>query len=290
MSKNKARSKALHQTFSEIIPEMDKALNKQLLEVLMKYTERDNELIVILNEDGPNIIELKSLKPVSLLAEKLSAYSSYYHVDVVELVVKKIDFEGAYKLLKASPDVPLFKSLTELDKYLVEEFEKYGLNSFLDVDNLDYSLEKASELKNEQLINWVSDIICKREKLTLRKRFDVAVKAHYENVEKMYDTIRPLMKKLDFPEDLMTHTFSELSVFETKGWDHAIKSKIETLAKRETQYLDDAAKAENRRLVTEKLENSLAIAPTKPTRNWLHIAGIACLVVCTFMYVTNKFI
>ncbi|MGT6296510.1 hypothetical protein ACRW0B_20315, partial [Escherichia coli] len=28
----------------------------------------------------------------------------------------------------------------------------------------------------------------------------------------------------------------------------------------------------------------------KPTRNWLHIAGIACLVVCTFMYVTNKFI
>lgn len=70
MSKNKARSKALHQTFSEIIPEMDKALNKQLLEVLMKYTERDNELIVILNEDGPNIIELKSLKPVSLLAEK----------------------------------------------------------------------------------------------------------------------------------------------------------------------------------------------------------------------------
>ncbi|EOE8962930.1 hypothetical protein VQU50_004817, partial [Salmonella enterica subsp. enterica serovar Kentucky] len=113
---------------------------------------------------------------------------------------------------------------------------------------------------------------------------------HYENVEKMYDTIRPLMKKLGFPEDLMTHTFSELSVFETKGWDHAIKSKIETLAKRETQYLDDAAKAENRRLVTEKLENSLAIAPTKPTRNWLHIAGIACLVVCTFMYVTNKFI
>ena len=108
--KNKARSKALHQTFSEIIPEMDKALNKQLLEVLMKYTERDNELIVILNEDGPNIIELKSLKPVSLLAEKLSAYSSYYHVDVVELVVKKIDFEGAYKLLKASPDVPLLKA------------------------------------------------------------------------------------------------------------------------------------------------------------------------------------
>ncbi|MDS6630166.1 hypothetical protein QYS46_00845 [Klebsiella michiganensis] len=69
MSKNKARSKALHQTFSEIIPEMDKALNKQLLEVLMKYTERDNELIVILNEDGPNIIELKSLKPVSLLVK-----------------------------------------------------------------------------------------------------------------------------------------------------------------------------------------------------------------------------
>jgi hypothetical protein len=56
---------------------MDKAVNKQLLEVLMKYTEHDNDLIVILNEDGPTIsLNLSLLKSVSMLAQKLSAYST----------------------------------------------------------------------------------------------------------------------------------------------------------------------------------------------------------------------
>ena len=41
----------------------------------------------------------------------------------------------------------MFKTLAELDKFLNEEFEKYGLNTFLDVDDLDYSLDKSRELK-----------------------------------------------------------------------------------------------------------------------------------------------
>lgn len=63
------------------------------------------------------------------------------------------------------------------------------------------------------------------------------------------------MKKLGFPEDLMTHTFSELSVLKLKDGTMQINRKSRLSSKRETQYLDDAAKAENRRLVTEKLEN-----------------------------------
>ena len=40
-----------------------------------------------------------------------------------------------------------------------------------------------------------------------------------------------------FQRDII-HTFSELSVFDSKGWDYAIKSKIEFLTKREEQCLD----------------------------------------------------
>lgn len=46
----------------------------------------------------------------------------------------------------------MFKTLADLDKFLNEEFEKYGLNTFLDVDNLDYSLAKSRELK---MISWL---------------------------------------------------------------------------------------------------------------------------------------
>jgi hypothetical protein len=62
MSKSKARSKALLLAFADLIPDMDKAVNKKLLESLIIYSGHDNDLIVILNEDGPTIIELNSFK------------------------------------------------------------------------------------------------------------------------------------------------------------------------------------------------------------------------------------
>ncbi|MGV7963794.1 hypothetical protein QPK13_22835 [Photorhabdus tasmaniensis] len=290
MSKNKARSKALLQCFVDMIPDMDKVLNKKLLDILLVYAERDNDVIVILNEDGPNIIELKSLKSVSMLAQNLSAYSSYYHVEMVQIEVKKIDFEEAYKLLKASPDVPMFKTLTDLDKFVSEEFEKFGLDTFLDVDDLEYSLEKSRELKNEQLCAWVTEIIVKRDKLSLRHRFNEVVKAHYSTVDAMYASVRPLMKELRFPDDLMTHSFSELSVFDSKGWDHAIKAKIEFLTKREAQYLEDAKKAENLQLVQDSLLASLNNVPAKAPRNWSKMFGYAVFGAVFLMFVVNKLI
>ena len=54
------------------------------------------------------------------------------------------------------------------------------------MDNLDYSLAKSRELKNDQLVAWVSEIIEKREKLALRNRFNEVTKAHYETVDAMY--------------------------------------------------------------------------------------------------------
>jgi hypothetical protein len=135
-----------------------------------------------------------------------------------QIHVNPIDFEKAYKLLKEAPAIPMFKTLAELDKFLNEEFEKYGLNTFLDVDDLDYSLDKSRELKNDQLIAWVSEIIVKRDKLALRNRFNEVTKAHYETVDALYAAVRPLMKELGFPDELMLHTFSELSVFDSKGW------------------------------------------------------------------------
>ncbi len=155
MSKSKARSKALLLAFADLIPDMDKAVNKKLLESLIIYSGHDNDLIVILNEDGPTIIELNSFKIGFLcVAQKLSAFSTYYHVEMQQIHVNPIDFEKAYKLLKEAPAIPMFKTLAELDKFLNEEFEKYGLNTFLDVDDLDYSLDKSRELKNDQLIAW----------------------------------------------------------------------------------------------------------------------------------------
>ena len=291
MSKSKARSKALLLAFADLIPDMDKAVNKKLLETLIIYSGHDNDLIVILNEDGPTIIELNSLKSVSMLAQKLSAFSTYYHVEMQQIHVNPIDFEKAYKLLKEAPAIPMFKTLAELDKFLNEEFEKYGLNTFLDVDDLDYSLDKSRELKNDQLIAWVSEIIVKRDKLALRNRFNEVTKAHYETVDALYAAVRPLMKELGFPDELMLHTFSELSVFDSKGWDHAIKSKIEFLTKREAQYLDDKMKAEKRQLTIDELLTQANSAKTaKEPRPFGQTFCFAVLGMMSLMFIVNKFI
>lgn len=291
MSKSKARSKALLIAFADLIPDMDKALNKKLLDALNIYSERDNDVIVIMNEDGPTIIELNSLKSVSILAQKLSAFSTYYHVKMQQIHVNLIDFEKAYMLLKKSPAIPMFKTLADLDKFLNEEFEKYGLHTFLDVENLDYSLDKSRELKNDQLIEWVSEIIEKREKLALRHRFNAVTKAHYETVDEMYAAVRPLMKELGFPDELMLHTFSELSVFDSKGWDYAIKSKIEFLTKREEQCLDYQMKAEKRQATVDELTSQITNAKTvKAPRSFGQLFSFAVIGMMALMFVVNKFI
>ncbi|EBG2148471.1 hypothetical protein FIP36_17145 [Salmonella enterica] len=261
MSKQKTRSKVLLQQFIELCPHLEDndhvETHKIVHSALLKHAERDNDLIVIFSDDEPVVIELKALKSLALLGANLAAYSSYYHVEMVDINVKKIDFDAALELMKASPKVPMFKSLAELDKFLITEFEKFGLETFLDVENLDYSLEKSNELKNQQLNNWLADIIAKRGKLLLRKRFDEATKAHYETVDELNKAVRPLMKELGFPDDLMEHTFRELTVFDPKGWDNAIKPKIEFLADRENQYLDNIVKEQNRVIIEQSIQQSI---------------------------------
>ena len=291
MSKSKARSKALLIAFADLIPDMDKVVTKKLFDSLNVYSGHDNDLIVIMNEDGPTIIELNSLKSVSMLAQKLSAFSTYYHVEMQQILVNPIDFEKAYTLLKEAPAIPMFKTLADLDKFLNEEFEKYGLNTFLDVDNLDYSLAKSRELKNDQLVALVSEIIEKREKLALRNRFNEVTKAHYETVDAMYAAVRPLMKELGFPDELMLHTFSELSVFDSKGWDYAIKSKIEFLTKREEQCLDYQMKADKRQATVDELLAQINNAKTvKAPRSFGQLFGFSVIAMMTFMFIVNKFI
>ncbi|MGL9586000.1 hypothetical protein [Escherichia coli] len=185
----------------------------------------------------------------------------------------------------------MFKTLADLDKFLTEEFEKYGLNTFLDVDNLDYSLAKSRELKNDQLIAWVSEIIEKRDKLALRNRFNEVTKAHYETVDAMYEAVRPLMKELGFPDELMLHTFSELSVFDSKGWDYAIKSKIEFLTKREEQCLDYQMKAEKRQATIDELMAEINNAKSvKAPRSFGQLFGFSVIGMLGLMFIVNKFI
>nr|UGK56579.1 hypothetical protein [Escherichia coli] len=111
--KSKARSKALLIAFADLIPDMDKVVNKKLLDSLNVYSGHDNDLIVIMNEDGPTIIELNSLKSVSMLAQKAFCFfSTYYHVEMQQILVNPIDFEKAYTLLKEAPAIPMFKNFS----------------------------------------------------------------------------------------------------------------------------------------------------------------------------------
>ncbi|EIC1586295.1 hypothetical protein K9692_003711 [Escherichia coli] len=295
MSANKVRSNTLMNLLSQSYPALleasHKEINKKLKSTLLKVTERDNDLIVVLSEDKFDLIELKTLRPLSDLSQCIAANNFYFHVDVVEVEIKKIDFNKAVKLMKQTPTIPLTKSLAELDKILVEEFTKFGLDTFLDVENLDYSLEKASELKNDMLYKWVSDIIIKRDRLMLRERFISATNAHYNTVDELYNGVRPLLKELDFPDELMNHSFSELRVFNPKGWDYAIQPRIDFLAKREFQFIEDANKVNNlevlKQTYLEQPANSALWAKTNSSSNGLALVSVAIaaiLLIKNFVY------
>lgn len=295
MSANKVRSNTLMNLLSQSYPALleasHKEINKKLKSTLLKVTERDNDLIVVLSEDKFDLIELKTLRPLSDLSQCIAANNFYFHVDVVEVEIKKIDFNKAVKLMKQTPTIPLTKSLAELDKILVEEFTKFGLDTFLDVENLDYSLEKASELKNDMLYKWVSNIIIKRDRLMLRERFISATNAHYNTVDELYNGVRPLLKELDFPDELMNHSFSELRVFNPKGWDYAIQPRIDFLAKREFQFIEDANKVNNlevlKQTYLEQPANSALWAKTNSSSNGLALVSVAIaaiLLIKNFVY------
>mgnify|MGYP001289063590 FL=1 len=97
------------------------------------------------------------------------------------------------------------------------------------------------------------------------------------------------MKELGFPDELMLHTFSELSVFDSKGWDYAIKSKIEFLTKREDECLDYQMKADKRQATVDELLAQINNAKTvKAPRSFGQLFGFSVIAMMTFMFIVNK--
>lgn len=295
MAKNTARSNVLLSTFVSLIPELELAGNESkkedLRSVLLTHAENDNDIVIIHSDEAPVAIELRALKPLSKLGENLAANAQLFYVCMTEITVQKIGYTEALQLLKETPVVPSFKTLDDLNTFIVSEFANFGLETLLDVENLEYSLEKSNELRSPQLNNWLCDIIAQRDVLLLRQRFDNATKAHYDDVVQLYAAVRPLMSELGFPDSLKEHTFSELVVFSPKGWDNAIMPKMEFLAKRETQFKEDAKKQEQLEIIQLAsdhplvLQHSTNVAPSK-----YKMVAQAALALVVAVLVFNKFI
>ena len=295
MAKNTARSNVLLSTFVSLIPELELAGNESkkedLRSVLLTHAENDNDIVIIHSDEAPVAIELRALKPLSKLGENLAANAQLFYVCMTEITVQKIGYTEALQLLKKTPVVPSFKTLDDLNTFIVSEFANFGLETLLDVENLEYSLEKSNELRSPQLNNWLCDIIAQRDVLLLRQRFDNATKAHYDDVVQLYAAVRPLMSELGFPDSLKEHTFSELVVFSPKGWDNAIMPKMEFLAKREAQFKEDAKKQEQLEIIQLAsdhplvLQHSTNVAPSK-----YKMVAQAALALVVAVLVFNKFI
>ncbi|NTZ40908.1 hypothetical protein EXW94_25245 [Enterobacter sp. JMULE2] len=295
MAKNTARSNVLLSTFVSLIPELELAGNESkkedLRSVLLTHAENDNDIVIIHSDEAPVAIELRALKPLSKLGENLAANAQLFYVCMTEITVQKIGYTEALQLLKETPVVPSFKTLDDLNTFIVSEFANFGLETLLDVENLEYSLEKSNELRSPQLNNWLCDIIAQRDVLFLRQRFDNATKAHYDDVVQLYAAVRPLMSELGFPDSLKEHTFSELVVFSPKGWDNAIMPKMEFLAKREAQFKEDAKKQEQLEIIQLAsdhplvLQHSTNVAPSK-----YKMVAQAALALVVAVLVFNKFI
>ncbi|ENH3412116.1 hypothetical protein ABWC92_000827 [Escherichia coli] len=295
MAKNTARSNVLLSTFVSLIPELELAGNESkkedLRSVLLTHAENDNDIVIIHSDEAPVAIELRALKPLSKLGENLAANAQLFYVCMTEITVLKIGYTEALQLLKETPVVPSFKTLDDLNTFIVSEFANFGLETLLDVENLEYSLEKSNELRSPQLNNWLCDIIAQRDVLLLRQRFDNATKAHYDDVVQLYAAVRPIMSELGFPDSLKEHTFSELVVFSPKGWDNAIMPKMEFLAKREAQFKEDAKKQEQLEIIQLAsdhplvLQHSTNVAPSK-----YRMVAQAALALVVAVLVFNKFI
>lgn len=295
MAKNTARSNVLLSTFVSLIPELELAGNESkkedLRSFLLTHAENDNDIVIIHSDEAPVAIELRALKPLSKLGENLAANAQLFYVCMTEITVQKIGYTEAVQLLKETPVVPSFKALDDLNTFIVSEFANFGLETLLDVENLEYSLEKSNELRSPQLNNWLCDIIAQRDVLLLRQRFDNATKAHYDDVVQLYAAVRPLMSELGFPDSLKEHTFSELVVFSPKGWDNAIMPKMEFLAKREAQFKEDAKKQEQLEIIQLAsdhplvLQHSTNVAPSK-----YKMVAQAALALVVAVLVFNKFI
>jgi len=196
------------------------------------------EFLICISALDVKLIQLKALNSVSSLGNVIALNTKVVYVNWESVEAKMIALNEAVKLLKKTPYIPMAKTKKSFDESIVEAFTKFGLETFLDVEDLHFSLEKAKELNNEILVEWIEDIIQKQHKFVLRELFDKSVNAHYDGLLDFYNAVRPLMRALGVPEELNDHSFSELCVFNTKGWDYTVVSKIDFLSKREAKFIE----------------------------------------------------
>ena len=202
------------------------------------HSVSSTEFLICLSALDVKLIQLKALNSLSSLGNVIALNTQVLHVKWDSADVKLIALNDAVKLLKKTPYIPMAKSKKSFDESIVEAFTKFGLETFLDVEDLHFSLEKAKELNNEILVEWIEDIIQKQHKFVLREHFEKTAKAHYDNLHDFYNAVRPLMRALGVPEELNDHSFSELCVYNTKEWDYTVSGKIDFLSKREMTFIE----------------------------------------------------
>ena len=116
MSKSKARSKALLIAFADLIPDMDKVVNKKLLDSLNIYSGHDNALLLLwmkmVQHNWTEFFE------ISFNAGS-KAFCFFYLLSCGNAAnsCQSNWLWKAYTLLKEAPAIPMFKTLADLDKF-----------------------------------------------------------------------------------------------------------------------------------------------------------------------------
>jgi hypothetical protein len=267
----------------QVIPNMSGAVISHLTQ------ETDsNEYLFVMTETKTLYVQLSSLRSVSEIGGVIGAKYEIYHVVCKDRSINKIDLKEASILLSVLPCIPLVKTHALFIEEIEKVFKKYDISTFLDKDNLFYSLEQAKTLKNENLVEFIGKLIDEERKYHLRDKFAQAVDVQYNSLDDFYNAIRPIMSELNVPEKYVNHNFRDLLVRDIKGWDYAVADKLKLLAKVEdvlfkTELQRQAAKEDSSKPKSNEewtnTEDSVSVSKT-----WVRLIVAACMIVGTLKY------
>ncbi|NRN29692.1 hypothetical protein [Photorhabdus heterorhabditis] len=241
---NHALALALSQTYASIYGEAKSEEIYKDLRNAFNDENSDAEFAVVFQRDKAIVLKLNALTPLQSIGNMVSINSKYYHVNCKKLDVKEIDFNKEVEMLRSFPVIRMVKDKKEFNKKVSEQFESFGLNEYLNAEDLHYSFAKAKELNNERLSAWLADIIDKQHKYILREHFVKVSEAHYDSLDDFNNAVRPLMLELGFPEELVNHSFNSLKLHDSKSWDYTVAKQIEFLAKKEYYLIEERIKLE----------------------------------------------
>ena len=267
----------------QVIPNMSGAV----ISHLTQETD-DNEYLFVLTETKTLYVQLESLRSLSEIGGVIGAKYEIYHVVCKDRVINKIDLKEASVLLSILPCIPLVKTHAQFIEEIDKVFKKYDISTFLDKDNLFYSLEQAKLLKNEILVEFIGKLIEEERKYHLRDKFTQAVDIQYNSLEDFYNSIRPIMSELGVPGNFVNHNFRDLIVRDIKGWDYAVADKLKLLAKVEdvlfkTELQRQTVKDDslNSQSNLEWTNTDLNVSVSK---SWVKIIVLTCIVVGTLKF------